>query len=283
MMQNLTVLGTGNLGSQIIFQSAYHGKNVTAYDISDEVLAKLPARWEQLKECYKRDVEGATDEKLDAAVAHIRPTADMKDALKDADIVIEAVPERLDIKQDTWKKVSENAPAKTIFCTNSSTLPPSKLVSFTDRPEKFLCLHFANEVWKYNIGEVMMQPKTDPAVFEQVAQFAEEIGMVPIRIYKEQPGYVVNSLSVPLLDAGGDLWVRGVASFEDIDKTWRIATGSPMGPFQLIDFVGMMTPYNLMKDSPNPVKKEFARRLKVDYIDKGRLGKINGHGFYDYE
>ncbi|WEV74517.1 3-hydroxyacyl-CoA dehydrogenase [Bifidobacterium sp. ESL0798] len=282
-MQNLTVLGTGVLGSQIIFQSAYKGKDVVAYDISDEILAGLPERWEYLKKQYKRDIPDATDEKLDAAVSRIRTTADIKEALKDADIVIEAVPERLDIKQDTWKKVSENAPAKTIFCTNSSTLPPSKIAPFTDRPEKFLCLHFANEVWKYNTGEVMVQPKTDPAVFEEVAKFAEEIGMVPIRIKKEQPGYVLNSLLVPLLDAAADLWVRDVASFEDIDKTWRIATGAPSGPFQIYDTVGMMTPYNLNKDATDPVKKEFARRLKEDYIDKGRMGKIAGHGFYDYD
>ncbi|MDF7663576.1 3-hydroxyacyl-CoA dehydrogenase [Bifidobacterium sp. ESL0763] len=283
MMQNLTVLGTGTLGSQIIFQSAYSGKDVAAYDISDEILAKLPDRWEQLKDNYRHDVKGVSEEKLDAAVARIRPTADIKEALKDADIVIEAVPERLDIKQDTWKKVSENAPAKTIFCTNSSTLPPSKIAPFTDRPEKFLCLHFANEVWKYNTGEVMVQPKTDPAVFEQVAKFAEEIGMVPIRIKKEQPGYLLNSLLVPLLDAAADLWVRDVASIEDIDKTWRIATGSPLGPFQMLDVVGMMTPYNLNKDATDPVMKEFGRRIKEDYIDKGRMGKASGHGFYDYE
>ncbi|MCO6557858.1 MAG: 3-hydroxyacyl-CoA dehydrogenase [Bifidobacterium sp.] len=282
-MQNLTVLGTGVLGSQIIFQSAYKGKDVVAYDISDEILAGLPARWEYLKKQYKRDIPDATDEKLDAAVSRIRPTADLKDAVKDADIIIEAIPERFDIKQSTWEKVSKYAPAKTVFCTNSSTLLPSKMVPFVDRPDKFMSLHFANEIWKFNTGEVMAQPKTDPKVFEEVAQFAEEIGMVPIRVMKEQPGYLLNSLLVPLLNAAADLWVCGVASFEDIDKTWRIATGAPAGPFQIIDVVGMMTPYNLNKDATDPVQKEFGRRLKEDYIDKGRMGKISGHGFYDYE
>ncbi|WEV59572.1 3-hydroxyacyl-CoA dehydrogenase [Bifidobacterium sp. ESL0728] len=283
MMQNLTVLGTGTLGSQIIFQSAFKGKNVVAYDISDEILAKLPARWEQIKEQYKADLPDTDPKALDDAVTRIRTTADMKDALKDADIVIEAVPERLDIKQDTWKKVSENAPAKTIFCTNSSTLPPSKIAPFTDRPDKFLCLHFANHVWKFNTGEVMMQPKTDPAVFEEVAKFAEEIGMVPIRIKKEQPGYVLNSLLVPFLNDAGKLWVKGVASIEDIDATWRIATGAPTGPFQIDDAIGMMTMYNIDKDSEDPDIREFANRMKTDYIDKGYMGKNAGRGFYNYQ
>ena len=282
-MQNLTVLGTGVLGSQIIFQSAYAGKTVVAYDLSDEILAKLPERWEYLRAAYLRDLPDATAEKLDAAVSRIRATADLADALSDADLVIEAVPESLEIKQQTWEKVSALAPEKTIFATNSSTLLPSDIAPFVDRPAKFLALHFANEVWKFNTGEVMGHPGTDPEAFAQVAQFAEEIGMVPIRVMKEQPGYVLNSLLVPFLDAGAALFVKGVATPADIDRTWKIATGSPSGPFEIFDVVGMMTPYYLGKDSADPVKREFAEILKRDYIDQGRLGKGSGHGFYDYE
>lgn len=281
-MQNLTVLGTGVLGSQIIFQAAYSGKTVVAYDISDEILAKLPERWEYLKPLYLRDLPDATPEKLDAAVERIRATSDLADALSDADIVIEAVPERLDIKRDTWAKVSAVAPEKTIFCTNSSTLLPSDIVDATDRPSKFLALHFANEVWRNNTGEVMAQAQTDPAVFEQVAGFAEEIGMVAIRVKKEQAGYVLNSLLVPLLSAAAALWVKGVADIETIDLTWRKATGAPLGPFQIFDVVGMVTPYNLNKDSADPIQREFAERIKKDYIDTGRLGRGVGKGFYDY-
>lgn len=281
-MQQVTVLGTGVLGSQIIFQSAYSGKDVVAYDISDEIIAKLPERWEQLKPLYLRDLPDATPEKLNAAVARIRATSDLADAVSDADIVIEAVPERLDIKRDTWQKVSAAAHEKTVFATNSSTLLPSDIVSAVDRPSKFLALHFANEIWRNNTGEVMAQEQTDPEIFEQVAVFAEEIGMIAIRVKKEQPGYVVNSLLVPLLDAAADLWVRGVADIETIDLTWRTATGAPVGPFQMLDVIGMMTPYNLGKDSDNPVKREFAERLKTEYIDKGYLGIATGRGFYEY-
>ncbi|MGO3833682.1 MAG: 3-hydroxyacyl-CoA dehydrogenase [Microbacteriaceae bacterium] len=282
-MQHLTVLGTGVLGSQIIFQAAYSGKDVVAYDISDEILAKLPERWEYLKPLYLRDLPDATPEKLDAAVARIRASSDLGDALKDADIVIEAVPERLDIKQQTWEKIGELAPEKTIFCTNSSTLLPSDIAKFTGRPAQFLALHFANEVWINNTGEVMGHADTDPKAFEAVAVFAEEIGMVPIRIHKEQPGYVLNSLLVPFLSAAGQLLVRGVATPEDIDSTWKIATKSPLGPFEIYDIVGMMTPYMLNKDSDNPVMREFAEMIKRDYIDKGYLGKGAGRGFYTYE
>lgn len=282
-MQNVTVLGTGVLGSQIAFQAAYMGKDVVAYDLNDEILAKLPDRWAYLREHYLADLPDATEDKLDAAVGRIRPSSDLADALRDADLVIEAVPEVLDIKRDTWAKVGEAAPERTIFATNSSTLLPSQIADATGRPEKFLALHFANEIWKNNTGEVMGHDGTDPEAFEAVARFAEEIGMVAIRVKKEQPGYILNSLLVPLLGAAAELLMKGVADPETIDLTWRRATGAPMGPFQIYDVVGMETPYNLNIHSDDPGKRAFAEYLKREYIDKGRLGRAVGKGFYDYD
>jgi len=282
-MDNLTVLGTGVLGSQIAFQAAYTGKNVVAYDLNDEILAKLPARWEYLREHYLADLADATDEKVDAAIGRIRATSDLADALADADLVIEAVPEVLETKRETWAKVAAVAPERTIFATNSSTLLPSQIADATGRPERFLALHFANEIWKNNTGEVMGHDGTDPEAFEAVAGFAEEIGMVAIRVRKEQPGYILNSLLVPLLGAAADLYVKGVGDPETIDLTWRLATGAPLGPFQIYDVVGMETPYHLNVNSDDPLKREFAAILKRDYIDQGRLGRAVGKGFYDYE
>ena len=281
-MQKLTVLGSGVLGSQIAFQSAYRGKDVVVYDINDEVLSQLPDRWAYLKPLYLRDVADATDEKLDAAVGRIRATSELADAVSDADLIIEAVPELLEIKQDTWAKVGQLAPERTIFDTNSSTLLPSDIAPSTGRPERFLALHFANEIWRLNVAEVMGHAGTDPDAYEAVATFAEEIGMVPIRVQKEQPGYVLNSLLVPFLDAAAILFVRGVADVETIDLTWRKSTGAPMGPFQIYDMIGMETPYHLARTNPDPEMQQFAEIIKRDYIDKGRLGVGAGKGFYDY-
>ena len=261
-IQNVTVLGVGVLGSQIAFQSAYHGKTVTAYDLSQEAVDGLPERWDYLRPLYLRDLEDATPEKLDAAVGRITGTTDLATAVADADLVIEAVPEVLEIKRETWQKVSESAPERTIFATNSSTLLPSAMADATDRPEKFLALHFANEIWRNNIGEVMGHEGTDQRWFEAVADFAEEIGMVPVRVRKEQPGYVLNSLLVPFLNAAADLLVRGVADVEDIDLTWRTSTGAPLGPFQIYDVIGMTTPYNLAKSRDDESSQKFAKLLK---------------------
>lgn len=281
-IQNVTVLGVGVLGSQIAFQSAYHGKTVMAYDLSQEAVDGLPERWDYLRPLYLRDLEDATPEKLDAAVGRITGTTDLATAVADADLVIEAVPEVLEIKRETWQKVSESAPERTIFATNSSTLLPSAMADATDRPEKFLALHFANEIWRNNIGEVMGHEGTDQRWFEAVADFAEEIGMVPVRVRKEQPGYVLNSLLVPFLNAAADLLVRGVADVEDIDLTWRTSTGAPLGPFQIYDVIGMTTPYNLAKSRDDESSQKFAKLLKEEYIDKGKLGVSTGEGFYRY-
>jgi 3-hydroxyacyl-CoA dehydrogenase len=279
-LKNITVLGTGVLGSQIAFQTAFRGFEVVAWDIDEAALNAAELRFRALVARYVHDgVAGGTAEE---AMNRIHYSADLTEAVKDADLVIEAVPEALQIKLDTYAKLSEVAPAKTIFATNSSTLLPSKLMDATGRPDRFLALHFANEIWKFNIAEVMGTPKTDPAVYDTVVEFAGDIGMVPIEIKKEKAGYVLNSLLVPLLNAAADLLVDGIADPETVDKTWRIATGSPAGPFQIYDVIGLMTPYNIALANPYPKSQAFAKLLKERYIDQGKLGVATGEGFYSY-
>ena len=282
-IHKVTVLGTGVLGSQIAFQTAFSGFDVVAYDISDEILEKAKSRFSSLAETYKQDgVAGAAEGKAEKALENLTYSSDLADAVKDADLVIEAIPEVLKLKQETYEKLAEVAPEKTIFATNSSTLLPSDMKDFTGRPQKFLALHFANQVWKFNTGEVMGTDETDPAVFDEIVDFAAEIGMVPIPIHKEKAGYVLNSLLVPFLNAAAELAAGGYAEPHDVDKVWRIATGAPMGPFQIYDVIGLTTPYNIMSHG-SPEAQKIAAGLKENYIDKGKLGISTGHGFYDYE
>ena len=276
----VAVLGTGVLGSQIAFQTAYSGFDVIAYDISDEALAAAKERFQRLVATYKAEVPGAARGKADETLGRLTLTTDLAEAAQ-ADLIIEAVPEILDVKRETYEKLAQLAPAETIFATNSSTLLPSDLVEWTGRPERFLALHFANRVWKFNTGEVMGTPQTDPAVFDQIVRFAGDIGIVPIPIHKEKAGYVLNTLLVPLLNAAMGLAGGGYAEVEDIDWTWRIATGAPMGPFQILDMIGLTTPYNILTHGPSGDPK-IAAWLKENYIDKGRLGVATGEGFYKY-
>lgn len=282
-IKTLTVLGTGVLGSQIAYQAAFHGFAVTAYDIDADALVKAEARFARLAGTYRAaKVAGAAEGKAEAALGKLRLTADLGDAVADADLVIEAVPEVLELKREVYRKLADLAPAKTIFATNSSTLLPSDLKESTGRADRFLALHYANNIWAQNIAEVMGTADTDPAAFDTVVEFARNSGLEPIEIRKEKAGYVLNSLLVPLLNAAAGLLLQGVASPETIDKTWRIATGAPSGPFQIFDVVGLGTAYNIASSSRDTGSQAFARYLKDNYIDQGKLGVATGEGFYTY-
>lgn len=281
-INNVTVLGTGVLGSQIIMQNAWAGKHVVAYDISDEILDKLPERWEWIRGHYFRDVDGYSDDKFKEALTRISASSNLKDAVSDADLVIEAVPEILDLKKQVWAEVNEGAPEHTIFATNTSSLRPSDFMDATGRPEKFTTLHFANLVWRNNTGEVMRTPKTSEETFQAVLDFAKSINLVPIPIQKEVPGYLLNSLLIPFLNAAADLWVNGHASPEDIDNTWHVATKSVKSPFEMYDVVGFNVAYNINRARMGEAEGSFAWLLKRQ-IDKGVTGLASGKGFYIYD
>ncbi|KQY38089.1 MULTISPECIES: 3-hydroxyacyl-CoA dehydrogenase [Nocardia] len=279
--RKVTVLGTGVLGSQIAFQTAFHGFDVTAYDIDDAALTAARTRFDGLAAVYQQDVAGADASNTTATAAAITLTTDLAAAAAEADLIIEAVPEVLEIKRELYGKLGALAPERAVFATNSSTLLPSDIVAYTGRPDRFLALHFANHVWKFNTAEVMGTEQTDPAVFAAVAEFAKAIGMVPIELHKEKAGYVLNSLLVPFLNSGIELAAGGYAEPAAVDETWRIATGAPMGPFQILDIVGLTTPYNILINGDDDHKK-LAAWLKENYIDKGKLGAATGEGFYRY-
>lgn len=283
--KNITIAGSGVLGYQIAFQAAFHGFNVTVYDINDEVLEKARDKFNGLSEAFQKDLH-ATHEQIDKTRKNLSYSSDLADAVKDADLLIEAVPENPEIKIEFYEKLAKVAPEKTVFATNSSTLLPSQFAESTGRPGKFVALHFANEIWKHNTGEVMKHPGTLPEVFDSVLNFAKAIGMVALPIYKEQPGYIVNSLLVPLLDAAVNLWINEVSDIETIDKTWMVATGAPAGPFGILDVVGITTAYNINKmqaeETHDPLKLKAVEKIKENYIDKGKLGVLTGEGFYKY-
>ncbi|CEA01159.1 putative 3-hydroxybutyryl-CoA dehydrogenase [Metalysinibacillus saudimassiliensis] len=285
MIKKVTVAGSGVLGSQIAYQSAFHGFDVTVYDITHEALETAKERIEALKPLYQADL-GATEDQVNKAYARLQFESDLAKAVADADLVIEAIPEVVSIKTEFYTKLGKIAPTKTIFATNSSTLLPSQFADATGRPSKFLALHFANTIWKNNTAEVMKHEGTDEAVFNEIIDFAKAIGMVALPLYKEQPGYILNSLLVPFLDAAEMLLVKEVADPETIDKTWMIATGAPLGPFAILDIVGINTAYNIVQAKAaatgDAILEQLATMLKTDYIDKNKLGRATGEGFYKY-
>ena len=284
-MKQIAIAGSGVLGSQIAFQTAFHGYDVTVYDISDAVLSGLPAALARLAQLHQRDMR-STDEQTAGAMARIRTTTDLAVALRDADLLIEAVPEVVDIKLDFYARAGALAPAKTIFATNTSTFLPSQFAAASGRPGQFLALHFANEIWTRNTAEVMGHAGTEPAVFQQVINFARSIGMVALPLHKEQPGFITNSLLVPWVTAAMRMWADGVADYQTIDKTWMIGVKTHFVPFAFADLVGLNTAYNITLSMAemhgDAGLARVAKRLKEEFIDHGKLGLVSGEGFYKY-
>ncbi|MFV0443389.1 MAG: 3-hydroxyacyl-CoA dehydrogenase NAD-binding domain-containing protein, partial [Planctomycetaceae bacterium] len=215
----ITVLGAGVLGAQIAFQSAFKGKRVTCYTPFEEELPKAKESHRKLCQNYKDDLN-ATDQELEATLLRLTYTTDLQRAASNADIVMEVVPEVPEIKQKTYRQLAPHLPEHTVVLSNSSTLLPSDFADATGRPEKFSALHFANEIWRLNVVEIMGHPGTSRETFEAAAQYAIEIGMVPIAVSKEHPGYVLSYWLDIMLNACQTLVTNGVATAEDIDRTY---------------------------------------------------------------
>ena len=312
-MKNIVVAGGGVLGSQIAFQAAYCGFNVTIWLRSEGSIARTQPKLDRLRETYAQAIrlmaapEGQTPANwcrgladyetfdMDACLAQaekayagIRLELDMAKAVQDADLVIESMAENADDKIAFYQKLAPLLPEKTVLVTNSSTLLPSKFAKYTGRPEKYLSLHFANSIWKNNTAEIMAQSKTDPKYFEEIMEFARQIRMIPLPVRKEKSGYLLNSMLVPLLFSGMDLYVNGISDPESIDKAWTLGTGAPKGPFQILDTVGLTTAYNIVKmylKIPSflaPYNFKGMEKMLKKYIDEGKLGMSAGEGFYKY-
>lgn len=281
-MKNIMIAGAGVLGSQIAYQTALSGFNVTVYNHHIDTAER---RIDALKTDYQRDMH-LTDEEFQAGLDNIKLiTDDVAAAVKDADLMIEALPESLELKDSFYQEVSKVAPAKTIFASNSSTFIPSQLAPHTDRPTKFLNMHFANQVWKYNIIEIMGTTETAPEIIEEATKFSREIKMVPVILHKEQHGYILNSLLIPLLASGLSLWAKGVAEPATIDKDWMISTGAPLGPFGILDMVGLRTAMQIELNTYAQTKDESHKAIAdkmAAMIKAGHEGKESGQGFYTY-
>lgn len=310
MIKNVTVAGGGVLGSQIALQSAFKGFQVKMWLRTPASIDRAQPKLERLRGIYKQTLEAMKTDpaaycrglaaspdtpasELDQLIAQVDTafdslvlTTDLNEAFADADLVIEAIAEVIDEKDAFYTSLQDVLPAQTILCTNSSTLLPSAMAGFTGRPDKFLALHFANNIWKNNTAEVMGTAQTSPESYQAVVEFAKAIGMIPLELKKEQPGYLLNSMLVPFLNSAEALLANDVADVETIDKAWMLGTGAPLGPFRILDIVGLTTAYNIVAASPaaqeeGSVAARIAAMIK-QRIDEGKTGINAGEGFYKY-
>ena len=311
-MKNITILGGGVLGSQIAFQTSYAGYNVTIYLRSKESIKRCKKKLEEVKKSYidainimkkEKNINswslGISDfdkfnagtclKKVNTVLENIKLELNLEKSLKDADLVIESMSEDFNAKKEIYESIKDKLDDKTIMVTNSSTLLPSKLAKYTGRSDKFLALHFANSIWKNNIVEVMRQDKTSQDAFNSVIEFAKSIRMIPLPLNKEKSGYLLNSMLIPLLFSALDLLVNEISDVKSIDTAWKRGTGSPKGPFEILDTVGLKTAYDIVLmyvKIPKflaPYNFKGMERLLKKYLDEGKTGKSCGEGFYKYD
>ena len=284
-IKNVLIVGSGTLGSQIGFQCARHGFRTTMYDIKEEALEACRKVHQEIAIATKADL-GLDDSAVAPAFENLSYTTDLAAAAKDCDIVSESVPEDPELKRQVFAQLNQVCPTHTIFTTNSSSLLPSQIADASGRPGQFLALHFANRIWVSNVGEVSKHPGTAPEVVDRVVKFAVEIGLVPIRLEKENHGYVMNALLMPLLGAAQALVANGIASPEDVDRTWMISTQTPAGPCAIMDIVGLGTVYAIgnywANETGDPQLRKNADFIKETFLDRGMLGMKSGAGFYTY-
>ena len=318
-MKKVVIAGGGVLGSQIAFQAAYCGFDVTIWLRSQGSIGRTQPKIDSLRKTYTEAIglmessseaanwcRGIADadgfdakkclEQVEKAYSGLKLELDMAKAAADADFIIESVAENVKDKIAFYEALAPLMPEKTILCTNSSTLLPSTFAKYTGRPDKYLSLHFANAIWKNNTAEVMAQSQTSKESFDAVMAFANDIRMIGLPVNKEKNGYLLNSMLVPFLLSGLDLYVNGVSDPASIDKAWKFGTGAPRGPFEIFDVVGINTAYNIVLQYQkvpglfSPLLKKmmmpynFKGMIEVfkKMIAEGKLGKSTGEGFYKY-
>ncbi|MGQ7247958.1 3-hydroxyacyl-CoA dehydrogenase [Halomonas sp. V046] len=282
----LGVIGGGVLGGQIAWHSAYKGKTVAIYDIDDAAIERCRGAHDRYASIYVDEV-AASPQDIEACRSRLRYTTELSEAVGDADLVIEAVPEVPEIKQDLYARLSGLMPQHAILATNSSTFLPAQFAEASGRPAQFCALHFANLIWKMNMAEVMAHPGTSLATLESVTRFAIDIGMVPIPVGRENHGYLLNAWLVPLLNASQTLVTNAIGSPDSVDRTYlKFNPGGGLGPFGFMDVIGIRTCVNILAywgdvggDAQMTANAEY---LKTHYLDKGRLGIENGKGIYSY-
>ena len=280
--QNITIVGSGTQGSMLAFRSAAFGRNVCVFDLSPEAAQKAAAKIRTWLDEWT--AEGRlTAASADKAFASITPVSDLKEALRDADLVIENVPEILELKQQVWAQIDALAPPKTLLTTNSSSLKASDIGKLVKRKEKTFNVNFMTPT-KDDMVEVMWNEHTAQETKEAALAFLRAQENVPIITKKEIKGFSLNRVWRAMKKECLKLWAGGYTTPEEFDRAFMLEWGTPHGPFGLMDKVGLdivkqieMTYY---AESGNP--EDIPPTALDELIEKGWLGEKTGRGFYTY-
>tara|TARA_R110000796_G_scaffold26133_12_gene72940 strand:- start:4531 stop:5409 length:879 start_codon:yes stop_codon:yes gene_type:complete len=280
-LKTIGVIGAGQMGNGIAHVSALAGYDVILSDISDESLAK---GMKAIERNMARQVgRGQYDQgAMDTALARIKPTTVLKDH-ETANMVIEAATERREIKEQIFRSICEIVPADTYLATNTSSISITRLASVTDRPERFIGLHFMNPVPLMKLVEVIRGLATGQETYETAIEFAGRLEKTTTNA-EDYPAFIVNRILVPMINEAVYALYEGVGTVESIDTAMHLGANHPMGPLTLADFIGLDTCLSIMQVLHDGLADTKYRPcpLLVKYVEAGWVGKKVGKGFYDY-
>jgi len=281
-VKNITVLGSGVMGHGIAQVSATAGYNVVLRDIKKEFLDKAmeKIKWSIDKLVSKEKI---SKEEGDSIFSRITPIVDLSDAVKDAELIIEVVPEIMDLKKKVYEELDKVAAPEVIFASNTSTLPITEIANTTSRPEKFIGIHFFNPPQLMKLVEVIPGEKTSQEVTDLTLEYVNSVNKVAVVCRKDVPGFIINRLFIPMVHEACFLKDRTCATLEEIDSAVKFKLGFPMGIFELADFTGMDVIHKATTEMYLRDKKVINPHPLVEKMFDGKkLGQKSGEGYYKY-
>ncbi|ACU07376.1 3-hydroxybutyryl-CoA dehydrogenase [Flavobacteriaceae bacterium 3519-10] len=281
-MKNIVVIGAGTMGNGIAHTFAQTGLSVSLVDVSDEALAKgLKTISTNLDRIVAKG--NLTEEQKNATLSNISTFTKLEDAARNADLIVEAATENIDLKLKIFRQMDELAPENCILATNTSSISITKIASVTNRPEQVIGMHFMNPVPVMKLVEIIKGYSTSKETFDSIFEMSKTLGKTPVEVY-DYPGFVANRILMPMINEAIETLYNGVAGVEEIDTVMKLGMAHPMGPLELADFIGLdvcLAILNVMHDGfKNP--KYAPTPLLVNMVTAGKLGVKSGEGFYDY-
>ncbi|CAM3254102.1 3-hydroxybutyryl-CoA dehydrogenase [Paenibacillus lupini] len=281
-IQQVTVLGAGQMGSGIAQTFAQHGYNTALYDITEAAVQRGIAA---IETSLQRLVNKGrlTEEQRDAARSKLTPVNTLE-ACRESDLVIEAVPEQLELKQKLFRELDNICPPNTLLATNTSSLSITAIAAVTKRPEQVIGMHFMNPVPIMPLVEVIRGLATTEDTLLTIVELAESLGKTAVKV-EDYPGFISNRILMPMINEAIYAVYEGVASPEAIDQIMKLGMNHPMGPLTLADFIGLDTCLSIMETLHDGFGDSKYRPCPLlrNYVSAGWLGKKTGRGFYNYE